>query len=98
MRFQLSIGGKAFPIIFSEDCGCAPKVTEYLIKSQDLAQGMAVGGPPSHSSEAGVAIVASCFQAGRGCEPLFDVASEGHEMHLALPLPSAPVRLEHREL
>ena len=28
----------------------------------------------------------------------FDVASEGHEMHLALPLPSAPVRLEHREL
>lgn len=98
MHFQLFIGGKKFPIILSEDCGCAPKVTECLIKSQDLAQGMAIGGPLSRGSEAGVAIVASCFQSGRGCEPLFDVANEGHEMHLALPLPSAPVRLKHREL
>lgn len=96
MRFQLSIGGKKFPIILSEDCGCTPKATEYLIKSQGLAQGMAIDGPPSCGSEAGVATVASCFQSGRGCEPLFDVASEGHEMHLVLHLPPAPGRLVHR--
>lgn len=69
VHFQLSIGGKKFPIILSEDCGCTPKVTEYLIKSQGSAQGMAIGSPPSRGLEAGVATVASCFQFGRGCEP-----------------------------